>query len=460
MRIINYIAAAALATSPTAASAQTLLPAAKAKSIMKALLTAPLHRNGAMDGMDLNTTKPSLTTTYTREDNAWSKTATTKTEYNKKGYVTATETSTAESRTRTENTYGDEALEGLVTKTTTYTWDAASAAWANPTVMMQLELEKDKKDRVTKETVYAYNDDTKKLEKTTEINFGYSFATGKMNSLSTTIQSVDENGNPTEMEVKVTILKWYKYNADKLFQLSLDNMGTDLLSNKENMIESATITMNIMNMPITGTLNGKYSDTESSVTLRLPFMGNDLLNMTFTSALTDSYGSNLTTLLMNVMGNEMLNATIKNTNNEHGDCIKTETSGTSSLDDNTLPQDADNGTGGIGDLLDGLDLNQTMTYDYEYTTLAGNKVMKQSMTTNLIDKASGEATPTTKITYDQYTDYVSGTTGIKGTRDNATECGISAIYDINGTRVDNYPSATEKGVYIVKKAGKSIKVMR
>lgn len=468
MKYHRFLLAAALALPVTAAEAQTTSVHLQAKQIIQSFLNGNMTRNTpanlAPEGMNPSTTKPCQTTTYTYTGTDWKQQATTKTEYDSKGHVTATEIRGDDSNTRTEYTY-DGTLDGFVTKTVSYSWDEASASWTSPVTTSSIELTKDGKGRVVKETVYAYDRETDTLEKESEIEFGYSLLTGRMNSISTTISSEDDNGNVTETPVKITIIKWYRYNADKLFNFSLDNLGTDMLNDTDNLIESATVSTSFQNFPIVGTLNGKYTDTSSSLTLELPFMNQTLIKMQVAVNTTDAYGSNESNISMNVMGTDILTATVKNTNNEHGDCIKTETSGSM----------ANGGDWGVGtglkrapttgldwgnDSVFNLNLNQTLTYDYVYETLSDNLVLKKSVVTNLLDKTSQAYVPTLKTTYDEYIDYVSGITGIKDIKKEAGRSDINGVYGLNGVRMGNSTTGMKKGLYIIKENGMTRKVIK
>ena len=312
--------------------------------------------------------------------------------------------------------------------------------------MAKTELTRDDKGRVTKETVYAYDEDTKTLEKETEIEFGYALISGQMNSMKMTMTTEDETGNDMTIPVTLTILKWHSYNPNKLFTLPLDDMDPSAMFGSDNLIESATLSMTIQNIPVTGTIKGEYTETSSTINFSIPLMQ---MSMKTTMTITDSYGSNKTEMTMDMMGQNVMSSTITNTNNEHGDCIKTVSEGTTA---EGLPfadeEDAD------------LDLNQTMTFDYEYTTLSDNKVLKSSMVTNVLDKKTNEMKPTAKVTYDLYTDYLTGTTGIGSIHKNTSTSEINAVYGINGVRMDKLPQGGEKGVYIIKNADRTIKVMK
>lgn len=451
MKYSSFLAAAAIAAiTPQATQAQVSNAFPKVNKILKQLFSSDVCRSGmsATDGTSQSTTKPCHTTTYAYDNGNWQQAAVTKTEYNTKGNTTATETVSAEGKTRTEYTY-DDTYQDLVTKTTSYSWDETAATWTSPVVTSQTELTKNDKGRVTKEIEYVYDEDSKQLVKEAEINFGYSLISGQMNSIKLNISEEEDDGTVTEIPVTITILKWHNYNADKLFSFSLDDMGASTIDGTDNQIENATISMSIPNVPIplTGTIKGKYEDKTRTMTFDLMSM----LTMTTTMNITDDYGSNETTIDMEMNGKSIMNSTVKNTNNEHGDCIKTETTGSGSGIDLTADTD-DSDTK--------IDLNQTVTYDYEYTTLPDNSVVKQSMVTNVLDKTTNQLVPTTKITFDQYIDYVTGVTGIGGIHSDAVRSEISGIYSINGTKVDNIPTTANKELYIVNKEGKTIKVAK
>ena len=440
MKYSTFIAAAALCLSATTTQAQMPKTMLKANKIINELFSdrafrAAMPMAGA-EAADLSSVKPAQTTTYAYANGSWIHLTTDKMEYDTKGNTTATETMGEEGKTRMVYTYDDK-LEGCITQATSYSWNATTAAWENPTVMAKTELTRDDKGRVTKETVYAYDEDTKTLEKETEIEFGYALISGQMNSMKMTMTTEDET---------LTILKWHSYNPDKLFTLPLDDMDPSAMFGSDNLIESATLSMTIENIPVAGTIKGEYTETSSTINFSIPLMQ---MSMKATMTITDSYGSNKTEMTMDMMGQNVMSSTITNTNNEHGDCIKTVSEGTTA---EGLPfadkEDAD------------LDLNQTMTFDYEYTTLSDNKVLKSSMVTNVLDKKTNEMKPTAKVTYDLYTDYLTGTTDIEGIHKNASTSEINAVYGINGARMDKLPQSGKKGVYIIKNADRTIKVMK
>lgn len=440
MKKIIYSAAAALMLATPSAKAQTPATSAKLGNVIKRLVSEQLHSANAATGTATSTMKQSQKTSYTYNNGDWQKQYTTKTEYNKKGYTTATETRGKDICTRVENSY-DEKLDGFITKTTAYSWDDATSTWTNPIITSQTDLERDSKGRVIKETTYVYDTDTKELAKESEVNFGYSVLTGQMNSIKTTFST--EN---MSIPVTITILKWQNYNADKLFNFSMEDFGTSVINDTDNQIESATISTTIQNIPLTGTIKGKYTDTSSSITLDLASM----IKMTATMTLTDSYGSNETNINIEMMGQNMMTSTITNTNNEHGDCIKTVSTGTNSYDADLAATNED----------DNLDLNKTITYDYVYTTLPDNSTQKASVVTNTLDSKTNEFTPVEKVTYDQYIDYITGATGIHSLPTDASESQINAAYGINGTRMDNLSADNAKGIYIIKESGKTVKVMK
>lgn len=457
MRYFSFFAAAVLTCST--ATAQTRMSMTNVKSIVKTLLhggIAKADNNGSFDNMNAATTKPTLTTDYVYEGNTWKFSSTTKTEYNKNGYVTATETTGTEGMERVEYTY-DDTLDGFVTKTTSFSWDETSKSWTNPIVTSQIELTKNDKGRVTKEIVYSYDEDTKTMEKEMEVDFEYALIGGKLYKISTTIEEEGDDGENISIPVSVTILKWHKYNENKLFSFSLDDLESGFLSDSDNQIESATMTMTMpimgTNLPINGTIKGTYDDKKTTMEVNMLALGQSLLKMVATVDITDQYGSSETNISMDSMGQNMLTAKTVSTNNEHGDCIKTETSGTTS-----------EGLGDIiGDASDDIssdDLNQSITYDYEYNTLPDNSVLRKSMTTNVMDKTTNEYKPTTKVDYWGYIDYVSGTTGIENITRNSNKTQNKAVYSINGEKMENIPSTTEKRVYILKEGSKTIKIAK
>ena len=459
MRYFSFFAAAALSFSAATATAQTRMSMTNVESAIKALLhgvAAKANNNGGLANMNSATTKPTQTTNYVYKDNSWKFSSTTKTEYNRKGYVTATETTGTDGAERVEYTY-DDSLDGFVTKTTSYSWDEASKSWTNPVVTSQVELTKNDKGRVTKEIVYSYDEDTKTMEKEMEVNFEYALIGGKLYKISTTIEQDGDDGENISIPVSITILKWHKYNENKLFSFSLDGMENGFLSDSDNQIESATITMTMpimgMNLPVTGTIKGTYEDTKTNMEVNMSALGQSLMKMVTTVNITDQYGSSETNISMDSMGEYALTAKTVSTNNEHGDCIKTETTG-------TVSEDLGDITGGGDTDISADDLNQSTTYDYEYYTLPDNTVLKKSMTTNVKDNTSGEYKPTAKIDYWGYIDYASETTGIQNTMQNSSRMQNKAIYGINGEKMNNIPSNAEKSVYILKEGGKTIKIAK
>ncbi|MFW5553124.1 MAG: hypothetical protein ACOCNA_05885 [Prevotella pectinovora] len=193
MKRIVLISSAIMALGTITASAQmpklnagimSKIKSAMAKVIKK---ESTIVGNVATTGMDLKTTRPCKTTSYDYVNGAWQWDETTQTEYNSKGYVTATVTEDGDGKIRTENTYDDK-LDGFVTKVTEYTWDAATSTWTNPTVVMSVELTRDEKGHVTKETIYSLDKDTKTLVNEGEYNFVYDSKTGELYSLSTVIE--------------------------------------------------------------------------------------------------------------------------------------------------------------------------------------------------------------------------------------------------------------------------------
>lgn len=460
MKYFSIIAATALAFSTATATAQTRMSLKSVSSIVKTLLRGGMVKaessNADFTNMNAATTKPSQTSNYIYNGGTWKFVETTKTEYNKDGYVTATETTGTEGNARVEYTY-DDSLDGFVTKTTSYTWDEASKSWTAPTVTSQVELTKNNKGRVTKETIYTYDEDSKTLEKEMEVDFEYALIGGKLYKISTTINSESEDGEGVSIPVSITILKWHKYNENKLFGFSLDGMESGFMADQDNQIESATMTMTMplmgMSVPIAGTIKGTYGDTQTSMEVGMSALGQSMMKMVTTVNVTDQYGSTETNVSMESMGKEVLTSKTVSTNNEHGDCIKTETTST--------------GSEGLGDILGDAsdeisdkDLNLSATYDYEYYTLPDNKVLKKSVVTNVKDKTTNEYKPTAKVDYWGYTDYVSGTTGIEKATGNSHNTANKAVYGINGEKLDNIPANVEKGVYIIKEGDKTIKIAK
>ncbi len=458
MKYFSFFAVAALTFSTTSATAQTRMSIMNVKSAIKALLNGRVAKadyDGNFANMNSATTKPTHTTDYVYEDNAWKFSSTTKTEYNQKGYVTATETTGADKTERVEYSY-DDSLDGFVTKTTSYSWDEASKSWTNPIVTSEVELTKNNKGRVTKEIVYTYDEETKSMEKEMEVDFEYAIISGKLNKISTTIEEEGDDGENISIPVSVTILKWHKYNENKLFSFSLDNME-GFLSDGDNQIESATLTMTMpimgMNLPINGTVKGTYEETKTNMEVNMTALGQSLMKMVMTVNITDKYGSSETDISMDSMGQNALTAKTVSTNNEHGDCIKTETSGTTSGDLGDI-------AGDVSASISADDLNQSITYDYEYYTLPDNSVLKKSMTTNMKDKNTNEYKPTAKVEYWGYIDYASETTGIQNTTQDSSRTQNKAIYGINGEKVDNIPSNSEKRIYILKEGERTIKIAK
>lgn len=460
MRYFSLIAAATLAFSTATATAQTGMLPKSVKSMVKALLRGgaaeAVNSDAGFGNMNASTTKPSHMSSYVNAGGTWKFVSTTKTEYNKKGYVTATETTGAEGNTKVEYTY-DDALDGFVTKTTSYTWDETSKSWTKPVVTSQVELTKNSKGRVTKEIVYTYDEDTKTLEKDMEINFEYALIGGKLYKISSTFTRQSNDGQDVSFPVSIIILKWHKYNENKLFNFSLNDIKNGFMSDSDNQIESATVTISMpikeTNIPITGTIKGTYEDDKTITEVSMSALGQDMAKTVTTVNITDQYGSTETTVNMESMGENVLTTKTVSTNNEHGDCIKMETSTTASESLGDI-------MGDISDDGSADDLNQSLTFDYEYYTLPDNSVLKKSMTTNTKDKLTNEYKPTAKVDYWGYTDYESGATGIESVYKNNSKAQNKAIYSINGEKLNNIPVDTKKSVYIIKEDGKTIKIAK
>lgn len=450
----TLIALAPLSANAQQPSANRLL-AAKMKTALAKVIKKESTFAGSVKttGMDLKTTLPCQTTSYAYDNGTWQKESTTKTEYNSKGYATATETTTDVGRTRTENTY-DDLLEGMMTKAVAYSWDAASGTWTNPTVVYSVELTRDDKNRVTKQTIYALDEDTKELAKISEEEFGYSLVTGKLNKISTTVEDEDDNGNPVSVTLNVNILKWHKYNENKLFSFTMDDIGGGLIGNTENQIESGTLSTTISNIPLTGTIKGEYTDSKSTLTVDLM----SIISIVMTNEQMDKYGSNLTKVSMYTGDKETMSQTVLQAFNEFGDCTRIETTETDATE-----------TLGITDVSTELPEKTVTTMDYEYLettskpandfTSSDYGFIKKSMVVNNYDSTTEQYVPVQKVTYDEYIDYVSGTTGIDRAN-NAASTQNKAFYNLDGTKVDNIPTNGGKGVYIVKEGSKTYKIVR
>lgn len=133
---------------------------------------------------------------------------------------------------------------------------------------------------MTKETIYSLDKDTKTLVNEGEYNFVYDSKTGELYSLSTVIEEKDEeSGEVTSVPLLISVQKWYKYNPNKIFDLGISDLEGDMLGDTENMIEKGTISITVMNIPIIGTIRGEYTDTKSTITVKL----NGILNVTMSN---------------------------------------------------------------------------------------------------------------------------------------------------------------------------------
>lgn len=464
MKRIVLISSAMMALGTITASAQmpklnagimSKIKSAMAKVIKK---ESTIVGNVATTGMDLKTTRPCKTTSYDYVNGAWQWDDTTQTEYNSKGYVTATVTEDGDGKIRTENTYDDK-LDGFVTKVTEYTWDAATSTWTNPTVVMSVELTRDEKGHVSSEEIYILNEETNKLEREGNFSFTYNTETGILEYVSTYLEIEDEEtGKNTTLPVTLNIKKWYKYNENKLFTFDLDNIE-DLLNNRDNMIERAIMSVTINEFAVPVIITGEYTENKSTINFGVIMMTGSVSNEKL-----DDYGSNVTTIKIDENEGNSMTQTITKTNNEHGDCIKvvSEESNTT----NTTGAKA----AGIGDIDTDMDGNYTLTMDYEYleTTskpaydfMTGNNgFIKKSMVVNRLDAQTNTFSPIQKVTYDEYVDYVSGATGIDKVTENASENPNKTFYRLDCTKVGNQLNSGEKGVYIVKEGDKTYKVAK
>lgn len=455
MKKSTLLSIAIAAMTGTTANAQTVLGPRTINSRIKTAIARVINKEYGIvgsantSGMNLTTTLPSQTTSYSHDNGEWKKEKTDKTEYNAKGYTTSIVTEGIDSKTKIVYEYDDK-LEGYITKATSYLWDNATSTWTDPMVISQNELTRDSKGRVTKEVTYAYSFSSKGLEKQSETNFEYSVLTGKMSSLSTTMEEDDESGATISVPLKLTILKWYKYDENKLFSFNESSLNGNLLDDKSNLIEDATLTMTIQNMPMTGTLKGTYTD--NSEKLEISLLG--MLTMTFSTTTTDSYGSFVEEITTSAFG-ESFGQTITATNNEYGDCVRLESKVIGDDEPNTETLD---NTSGDDFNIDDIDGNQLFTMDYEYLTTSTAGVLKKSMTVNNVDPTTNVATPTTKTTYDEYVDYVSGTTGIGSIKQNAVSSENKAVYGVDGTFAGKSLNKDTKGLYIVKEGDKTYKV--
>ena len=98
-----------------------------------------------------------------------------------------------------------------------------------------------------------------------------------------------------------------------------------------------------------------------------------------------------------------------------------------------------------------LELNGATRYDYTYDTEHDNAVAE--MVVNEYDYDSKEYVPTMKIVTTEYTQTA---TAIDNVKDNGASLGKD-MYTISGTKVDN---TNCKGIYIVRRGGKLVKMMR
>ena len=104
-----------------------------------------------------------------------------------------------------------------------------------------------------------------------------------------------------------------------------------------------------------------------------------------------------------------------------------------------------NQTTGVPEIYDGV------KYEYKYEGSHGEMTESVMYT---YDSSSSEYAPQMKIEYSDFTN-VAGTVGINGVADAAN--GVAEYYNLQGMKLDN---AAQKGIYIMKQNGKTVKMMK
>lgn len=319
---------------------------------------------------------------------------------------------------KTSYTYDPEAT-ALLTKTTVQGYSADSQTWSNEVEIQRCDVTRNSAGQVTKIVEYDLGDDNTLEE---SMSFTIAYATdGTANE----IGIVMGNDLMGEIEMSLTDIKWIENNGQELAELG---SVFSLIGNGKH-ISSATMSYTIMGLPLSGPLTVTYADNgDIEASVSLGFYGTTYMSMDIQQIITDENGSYQLNMISDAMGDAEYDRTAV-TLDKNGNTTLIETfEGTTAND-----------------------LEQSEGEKTEYTYSDGvNIAVAIHSTWNESDDAY---TPEKKVVYDE------NTTGINSL-ENTISSPAERIYTIDGKILNENIETLPSGLYIVRQAGETHKVMK
>ncbi len=437
MKRILILSTAVLALGATNANAQETASLQKATRLLNRIFMPQKKHLAARpeESSETKVMRPSKAYNYTMSGSQWALDNSQELEWNTSGYNTQTTTTESNAeKTRTQTKY-DEVYGNIATETTASTYDVSAAEWSTPLVTMSRELLKDEKNRVTNDKINTLDEDGKTME--TVQNNVYTYGDDdRMSSLITTVDMSDDDEGSLLVPITFTNLVWDAYDTSSFFSIDNDADDLGLLNNDSFRLKSGKVSISAYGVSMTGNINVTYTDTESELKMSMKAMGMTVMNTTVKKTKTDDYGSYTVNATVTADGETTtMSKTVKL--NQYGD--KT----------NCVEQTSDEP-----------DSLYEQNYDYEYNVLDDGTALKKSVVVSTRNSSSESLKETEKTVYEDYIDCSKGTTAIKNVAESTSTDTINGFYGLNGSLTGKSLSSLPKGVYIEKKDGKTIKVVK
>lgn len=343
--------------------------------------------------------------------------------YNDKGQITNQTMSTSTDGVNytpyavREQTYDDRT--GYVTKYSSKIYDSDEGAWSNASGSNYSVIERNADGAIVKLSKYTIDSNTGDYVESERLELSYD--NGGTAPTDLKIYEIDDDTQKLALEEEFKDMVWEKSDG----QIT-DYSFLDLVS-ENNVLKSATVPSDDGDMYINITSNDK-----GEFTAKITISGNNSVYQTESLKYTDDNGSYRYGIDVYSVynGKEMLAMTdyIKETYDGNGN--------------STLQEEW-----ASPDYFEDPELVSGVKHDYKYDGPHGE------MTEDIESDNEGDGyEPYIKIVYDTFTDV---TTAIKGVADSGADA-PAAYYNLQGMKVSN----ADKGLYIMKRGGKVVKVMK
>lgn len=378
---------------------------------------------------------------YGYDNGAWTLEAQNTYRYDSNGSLGMEERTAADKSVKVRNVYAYDSKEtAFCTKHTQQVFSPATSKTPTENVMLSIDVKRDNKGRLVDMTKYEFSEAENKLKQTFHTTFEY--GTTDMPVKITRVDIYMNSDNVEEAQTTVfSNIEWADgFNGDLLS--SYGSTNEDMILDKANRIKNADLNISISTETnsLDGTLTGTYLDNKSILDFSIIYGSVVIMQQIYNDEYLDENGSHRLSLTYNQMNSDLsgfdtqiMDYTML-LNEHHEELEETLRTGTSSAD---------------------MEIMSSSKYENSYNAETG---LRDYAIISEYDTKTKQYSPTTKLEVTKYID-VTTVDGINGVEENSADA-VNGVYNAQGMFMGKDINSLDKGLYIVKMNGKTVKIQK